>query len=65
MTSEGADQQVVIQKKNKKSSIKMSCSWNHDKWEVDKTEIIKLKKDNRYTISDGASHYERAYTKSK
>lgn len=63
--SEGADQQIVIQQKNKKSSVMMTCSWKDDKWKVDKTEIIKLKKDGRYNISNGASHYERFYKKIK
>lgn len=64
-TSEGADQQIVIQAKNKKSSIMMTCSWKDNKWKVDKTEIIKLKKDGRYDVSNGTSHYKRSYKKIK
>ncbi|BAX79941.1 energy transducer TonB [Labilibaculum antarcticum] len=63
--SEAADQQIVIQQKNKKSSVMMSCSWNDNKWKVDKTEIIKLKKDGRYKISNSTSHYEWSYKKIK
>jgi TonB family protein len=64
-TSEGADQQIVIQRNNKMSSIMMTCSWKDSKWKVDKTEIIKLKKNGRYHMSDGTSHCERSFKKIK
>lgn len=65
ISSQGADQQIVIQRKNRMSSIMMTCSWKDNKWKVDKTEIIKLKKDGRFNISDGTSHYKRSYKKIK
>ncbi|PKQ60532.1 hypothetical protein BZG02_18890 [Labilibaculum filiforme] len=62
-TCEGADQQIVIQRKNKLSSIMMTCSWKENKWKVDKTEIIKLQKDGSYKISNGSYCYQRSYKK--
>lgn len=62
-TSQDADYQVIVRQKNKKISILQECSWKDNKWEVDKTEIIKLKKNGRYHINDGASHYKRSYKK--
>ena len=64
-SSNGADQQVVIQQNNRMSSIMMTCSWKDNKWKVDKTEIIKLKKDGSYKVSNGTSHYMRSYKKIK
>ena len=60
-SSNGADQQIIIQQKNSKSSIMMTCSIKDGKWKIDKTEIIKFKKGNRYQISDGEHQITRCF----
>ncbi len=62
-TSDGADQQVIVQQKNNKSSIMMTCSLKEGKWEIDKTELIKLKKENKYLIKDGEKRIVRSFKK--
>jgi len=59
--SEGADYQVVIQRKTDNSSIMMKCSFEDGQWKVNSTEFIKLKKDNVYTITNGSKKYKRKF----
>lgn len=64
-TSQNAHNQVIVRHKNNKTSILQECSFKNGKWIVEQTELIKLKKNGRYNISEGSSHYERSYKKIK
>ena len=58
-----ADQQIVIQKKNEKTSIAITSVFDNGKWKLDKKETIKLIKENLYSVRNGMNRVFRSFKK--
>ena len=63
LSFKNADSQVIVKQKNQKVSMMTWCSFEDGKWKVDKTETIRLKKNNTYQVSNGLKHYQRKFKK--
>ena len=59
----GADKQIEVQEKNKNLSIMITSSFKDGKWNVDKTERIKLKKNGKYWVRNGGKTFRRSFNK--
>lgn len=64
-TIEGADYQIIVREKNKKTSLLQRAKFKDGKWKVTQTETIKLKKPNTYYVNGGKYSYQRKFEKIK